>query len=134
MFSKIQNTYKQSGVSLFLAIIIVAVLLAIVLGINAIFIGQLRMVGEMGYSVIALNAADAGAEAVLMARQNPQNSPAAGCTEASPCPLGEAQYYLDIKTGGQGDCPAEINGRAIHYCIKSIGIYQNVRRAIETIY
>lgn len=125
---------KQLGISLFLAIIVMTLLLAIVLGLSKIFIGQLRMMSEVGYSVIALDAADAGIEAVLMYRNDPLNSPVAHCTKTFPCSLGEAQYYLDIQSGGQGNCPSQVGGRPIYYCITSIGLYRDVRRAIEITY
>lgn len=113
----------QSGTSLYLAIIIMVILLAIVLSLTTILLGQVAMVREMGYSVIALYAADAGIEEVLMDR----TSPSSPCTESTPCPLGDAEYYLDIRDNvADPNCP--------NFCIKSIGTYKEVSRAIEITY
>ncbi len=114
----------QRGVSLYLAMMVITILLGIALGISSIFLGQTKILRELGYSVIAFYAADAGIEDVLMNRDNPS----AICFEASPCPLANgASYYIDIRPAGVG-CPAA------NYCIKSIGQYKETRRAIEIQY
>jgi len=117
------NNKSQSGTSLYLVIIITTIFLAIVLGLSTIFLSQLVTLREMGYSVIAFYAADAGIEKVLMNRVFPSSI----CTESSPCSLGGAKYYLDIRdNAADSSCP--------NYCIKSIGTYQGVSRAIEITY
>ena len=100
-------------------------LLAIALGISSIFLGQVKVVSGLGYSVIAFYAADAGIESILMVREDtPPSSP---CTKISPCALSNgATYYLDIVAGGS--CSAA------NYCIKSIGSYKGTNRAIEITY
>jgi len=114
----------QRGVSLYLALMIMTMLLAIAFGLSAIFLGQTKMLRTMGHSVLAFYAADAGIEEVLMQRTNPSSV----CTEISPCSLTNgAQYYLVIRTPGP-DCAAD------NYCITSVGIYQETRRAIEITY
>ena len=114
----------QRGVSLYLAMIVMTVLLGIALGISSIFLGQTKILRGLGYSVIAFYAADAGIEEVLINRDSPNTI----CLEASPCSLANgAEYYLDIKPAGVG-CPA------VNYCIKSIGQYKETRRAIEIQY
>lgn len=113
---------RQSGVSLFLAIIILTVLLAIVLGLSTIFLGQMVMFREMGYSVIAFYAADAGIEKVLNQRDNPLSLNGYSATLDN-----GAKYSLSVLSSGPG-CSAQ------NYCIKSIGTYQEVRRAIEITY
>jgi len=125
----------QSGVSLYLAIIVTVILLAIVLGLTAILVSQMRMVREMGYSVIALSAADAGIEAVLTNQANPTSTDAyINCSSTVPgsfCPLSNgAKYYLEVLESGTGDCPASV----LNFCITSVGIYEGVRRAIEITY
>ena len=122
----------QSGVSLYLAIIVTVILLAIVLGLTAILVSQMRMVREMGYSVIALSAADAGIEAVLTNQANPTSTDAyINCSSTVPgnfCPLSNgAKYYLEILESGP-------NCGASNYCITSVGIYEGVHRAIEVTY
>ena len=114
---------RQSGASLFLAVITLTVFLAIVLGLSTIFLGQTRMFTEMGYSVIAFYAADAGIERVLSQKNNPLplNGYSATLTNGS-------KYRLLVFSSGESDCSAP------RYCIKSIGEYQGTYRAIEVIY
>jgi len=101
------------------------ILLAIALGVSTIFLGQVKSIREMGYSVIAFYAADAGIEEVLVDRANPNSS----CTELSPCDLDNgAQYYLNIVDGDDPNCDAN------YYCIKSVGVYKEIKRAIEISY
>jgi len=116
---KIQNSNK--GVSLYLALMIMTVLLAIALGLSSIFLGQAKMTQEMGYSVIAFYAADAGIEKVLTTRPNPSNIP-------ETILLNGAAYQVIVTPAGTGGCLAS------NYCIKSIGEYQETRRAIEIEY
>lgn len=114
----------QSGVSLYLAILVMVILLAIVLGLTAILIGQMKMVREMGYSVIALSAADAGIERALMEWGDESDTLALDGTGDT---LGEASYELSVFQTGP-ECTAT------NFCITSVGIYKGVRRAIEITY
>jgi len=124
IFYALSLTQRGRGVSLYLALMVMSILLAVALGISGIFLGQTKTFREMGYSVIALYAADTGIEEVLLSRANPVSS----CIEASPCELDNgAEYYLDIRPAGL-DCAAP------YYCIKSIGAYKEVKRAIEISY
>ncbi len=112
---------SQSGVSLFLTLMIMTILLAMALGLSAIFLGQVEIMRGMGHSVIALYAADAGIERVLMIRRTPSNIP------VTPLPNG-ATYQVFVTAGGTGGCAAP------NFCIRSIGTYKEVRRAIEINY
>jgi len=56
---------SQRGVSLYFSIIILSILLAIVLGLGTILVGQTRMIKGMGDSVGAFYGADTGIERVL---------------------------------------------------------------------
>jgi hypothetical protein len=123
--SKYKSGRGQSGVSVFLTIIIMTIFLAIVLGLSAIFLGQLVMFREMGYSITAFYAADTGIEAILMNWENPTSD----CTQTSPCKLSnQAEYYLDVTSSSTN--PACLK----KYCIKSFGIYKGVTRAIQYAY
>lgn len=57
--------FFQKGVSLLLALIILAIILAMVLGLSTILVSQIRIIRGMGYSVIAFYAADSGIEKTL---------------------------------------------------------------------
>ena len=118
------SKFSQKGISLYLSIMIMVILLAIVLGISGILIGQLKMMKGMENSIIAFYAADTGIEEVLMNRSNPTSS----CTKSSPCELGDARYYLEVKANGEGEC------NAANFCISSVGTYKGTQRAIEVLY
>jgi len=115
------NAKVQLGISLYLALMIMTILLAIALGLSTIFIGQTKMLREMGYSVIAFYAADAGIEKALVDRSNPNLNPDYYSDSLS----NGATYQIIVTVGGTGDCSA------INYCIKSIGTFKETRRAIE---
>ena len=118
------------GVSLYLTIIIISILLAIVLGLSAILVGQIKMLKGMENSVVAFYAADTGIERILMYRADPINNNT--CTKSNPCQLdneavdNEAEYYVEVEAGAA--CGAD------NYCIKSFGNYEGTIRAIEIKY
>ena len=58
---------SQKGVSLFLTMIILSIILAIVLGLSTILVGQMKTIRVMGHSVVAIYAADSGVEQMLKA-------------------------------------------------------------------
>lgn len=121
--SKFLKTSTNSGVSLYLAFMIMTVFLAIAFGISTIFLGQAKMIRTMGYSVVAFYAADAGIEKVLVDREGPNLTP----DYYSDSLTNGAIYQVSIIEGG-GDCPAP------NFCMKSIGNYRGTRRAIEITY
>jgi len=117
---------KQKGVSLYIAIMIIAILLAIVLGTGVILLGQLKVIKGMENSIMAFYAADTGIEEVLMTRGN--DPPTSVCTKISPCSLDNgAEYYIEVKVAGD-DCDAA------NFCIRSVGSYGGTKRAIEVEY
>jgi len=65
----------NKGVSLYLAILVMVVLLSIVLGLSTILLIQIRMVGEMEDSVMAFSVADSGIEKVLNEGENATDTP-----------------------------------------------------------
>ncbi len=110
---------SNKGVSIIFAVMIMTVSLAIALGVNVIFIRQLKMMKELDSAVVAFYAADHGIENALL-DYPPQNISGT---------LGEASFDVTVAAGGTGDCAAQWN-----YCIKSTGIYNNTRRAVEVAY
>ena len=113
---------KQKGASLYLALMVMTVMLAIALGLSSIFIGQTKTIKQMGNSVIALSAADTGIEVILLNRNKPANIPETALSNG-------ATYQVVVSRGGSSDCPAGSN-----YCIKSVGSYLGTKRAVEIIY
>jgi len=118
------NFNSKKGVSLLYAIFVVSILLAISFGISGILISQIKMLSEIGYSVVAFYAADSGVEKVLIDRQDPDLTP--GYYDDS---LNGATYEVFVTEGGTSECSANF-----YYCIKSIGTYENTKRAIEINY
>jgi hypothetical protein len=118
---KLFNSNK--GVSVYLAIMTVGILLALALGINAILIGQIKITREMGDSVVAFYAADSGIEQVLL-EDNPKNLDGyEGYLDNG------AKFNISVYSGGEGGCDPEKV-----FCIKSLGTYKKVKRAIEVQY
>ena len=150
----------QKGVSLYLTVIILAILLAISLGISTILLGQMKIIGEIGKSVVAFYAADTGIEKMLyndnQCRQYcPPPCPPECGSEEEPCPPDcrhEWEYCpCDNCAGWPDSCDGlpdntQINGSLDNYSsyeaiffiwnqisiIQSVGKYQGVQRAIET--
>lgn len=116
-----ENKYEK-GVSLYLALMVMMIILAMALGLSSILINQAKTIKQIGNSVIALSAADSGVEAVLLNRNNPANISETVLSNG-------ATYRVIVAAGGTGDCPIGNN-----YCIKSVGSYLGTRRAVEIIY
>ena len=113
----------QRGVTLYLGLIIMTIILAIALGLSAIFINQSKTIREMGNSVIAFYAADSGIEKVLMQRTDP--TPLNGYSETM---ANGATFTISVLSSGEEGCTAN------YFCVKSIGEYKETRRAIEITY
>jgi hypothetical protein len=90
---KLQTTKK--GVSLYLALIIMFILIAIGLGVSLIIVSQMKMIRGMGDSVIAFYGADTGIEHALYdVRQT--NPPGEGNVSGS---VGSASYVVNKLDG-----------------------------------
>lgn len=112
----------QRGSSLYLALMVMTILLDMALGLSSIFIGQTKTIKQIGNSVIALCAADTGIEVALLNRNNPINISETTLSNG-------ATYRVTVTASGTGNCPA-----GNYFCIKSIGSYLGVKRAIEITY
>ncbi|MFH1582252.1 MAG: hypothetical protein ABIA08_00640 [bacterium] len=112
---------EKKGISLIFVILIVSVILNIAFGVSSILMTQIKVLREIGYSVVAFYAADSGIENVLLTR------PPVDILETD---LGNgAIFKVEVISGGEGSCSPILN-----YCIKSIGSYNAAKRAIEIIY
>lgn len=129
------KNYKK-GVSLYVALLVLSVLISIALGLNTIVINQLKMVREFGNSVIALHAADSGVETALFCLYHPE----AGCPHCAPSSpldftcsttLGEATFEARVRPAGTTECPSPTFE---FYCIISTGRYKETSRAISAGY
>lgn len=126
------NLQAQRGVSLYMAVMVMALLFGIGLGMSALLLNQIDTLRGVGYSVLAFYATDAGIDRVLYIDQKncASQSDRVGCLHAAVDPLGiqalsnGAQYILTIESSG-GSCTAST------YCAKSVGTYQQSRRAVR---
>jgi hypothetical protein len=85
----------EKGISLYLAVVIISILLAIVLGLGAILFYQLQMTKEIGNSVVAFYGADTGIERALYDEINCFRQ-----TDIFNCPL----YGCSPDNNGDGYC------------------------------
>ena len=109
-------------------VFIMSILLAIGFGLSGILVQQIKMLGEIGYSVVAFYAADSGIEKVLVDRQAPNLTPGYYSCFLPTCSLSNGATYEVFVVPSGGSCSA------LNFCIKSIGKYQKVKRAIEISY
>lgn len=111
------------GISLYFGLIIMAIFLAVALGLTTILIGQMGIMKGMGDSVVAFYAADTGIEKILAMR---------GAFPGVPLeytfPNG-ATYIVTVTQGGTGGCAP-----SYYFCLKSIGSFRATKRAIEITY
>jgi len=136
------SKFSQKGVSLYLTIIIMVIFLAIVLGVSAILLGQLKMIKGMENSVIAFYAAETGIEKAL----NDIYSGSFGGFPYEDEPVGDAFYEVKVVCcqEGIGDCAWSVsnpcpvglspdsNCPASYLCVDSVGTYKETKRAIRT--
>ena len=113
-----------------------SVILAMGLGISGIIVQEIKTMAQVGYSVVSFYAADSGVEEALY---NLYKSPQKVSIHLGNC--GEALFEAEIKCGASmspTDCPPgfEIASdcNASNSCLKSIGVYQETKRAIEIKY
>ena len=139
---------SEKGISLFLTIVILAVVLSIILGLGAIFVSQIKTVREMENSVIALYAADSGVEQVLkdavagtpvQQRYNGQVGPPGNTADYEAivycCNQHPDNPAINCEFLGTSVCllpdPHPGDCKAARYCIRSVGTYRESKRAIE---
>lgn len=139
--------FSQKGVSLYIAVIILAIILAGVLGLSTILVGQIRAIRGIGYSVVALYAADTGIEQALYDVYEYFNSKTAPPSSYPSTSLDNGAEYevkevvccntlnSNCSLGGEGEdpCPTHVDSNcpASFFCIRSVGTYKEAKRAIE---
>lgn len=97
------NVFKNNrGVSLIIIFFILTIILAIVLSISVILYGQIKIIRNIGDSVVAFYAADSGVEKTLYydRQQVPLGGQRGLCNICNAC-LGDCTPGLD---GDPGDC------------------------------
>jgi len=122
-----KNKSGGGGVSLYFALMIMTVLLAIALGISTILFGQLKVMRGMENSIVAFYAADTGIEKELY-EEHPPGTHYSDYLDLNGNGFQDSEdsvYNVWVISAGGDSCPATVN-----YCIKSIGVYKETRRAI----
>lgn len=130
--------HTQEGFVLYFVVIVISVLLTVAVGASVIVSLQLRMTRNIENSMVALSAADAGAEKAfytvlqyLESRQEVPNITLQGSLEIG------SQFESYIQCPPENLLPdmcAQIVSAscdAENFCIFSTGIFQDTRRAIE---
>lgn len=129
----------QRGVSLYMAFMVMTMLFGIGLGMSSLLLSQLDTLKGVGYSVLAFYATDAGVERAIYednktcaSIQDMKKHVKCLADEIAAIPAGElalsngATFALLVEAGGQGGCPSGHD-----YCVKSVGFYQQTRRAVR---
>ena len=126
------KTNMEKGISIYLAMMIMTVLLGTALGVSALVIGRLSSLSGLGNSVMALYATDTGIEQVLFAdivnclgEVDPVVREACVRDNAvlQDTLANGAMYTIEITSAAS--CGASA------YCVKSTGEYNGSRRAIR---
>ena len=121
----------QKGVSIYIALMVMFILLGMTLGLTAILINQLRMYVEMEKSVVAFFAADTGMERFYYEIVSSGGQVQSEYTGQ----VGEASYTVEFYCGSQLlDCPvSQTTTCGDYFCVRSVGTYKDVQRSIEII-
>ncbi|OGZ62915.1 MAG: hypothetical protein A3H51_00500 [Candidatus Spechtbacteria bacterium RIFCSPLOWO2_02_FULL_38_8] len=134
MFHVIKLKLKnQSGVSLYLSVLVLAAVLAIGFGIASLLLGQLKTSRDIQKLMSVIYASDAGVERTLYKiRQNGDFTtcstlgPPAECEIPTTLLQNQASYKVIVLDPGVGWCDlSKIK------CIRSIGTLEDTNRAFE---
>ena len=122
--------YKSRGVSLYFAVVIVALLLSMALGMSTVALTQIKMIKGMGDSVIAFYAADSGVEHLLNLDKNCRQT---GCA-VPPCVAGcngLSDLFATSTTLSNGSSYKATFSSSAGIVIKGVGTYNTIKRAVE---
>ena len=110
------DTNSQKGVSLYITFLVMTTLLSIALSMSTFLVSEIKIMREMGKSVTAYYAAETGIERELY-EDNVVGTNYSGS-------IGNASYSVSVVAQGTEGC------LSANYCIKSVGHYKGVKRAI----
>lgn len=123
-----KNFNSQKGISLYYAVLIMSISLAVALGLNTIVVKSVGTTQEIKKSPPALHGADTGVEQALYDIKT-GNAGIGSSTEVT-WNLGDGrtvEYSYEITTSSPR-CPEDSL-----YCIEASGIYQGSKRFIDAI-
>ncbi len=118
---------KNKGVSLYLTVVILSLMLIFAFGISGLFIYQLKQLQDIGKSVSAFYAAETGIERTLWEISLGNFETACPDSQCQATLANNAVYATTKLDPGNDICPADI----ANYCLKSIGKYKDVNRGIK---
>ncbi len=118
---------NQKGASIYVALDILAIMMAIVVGISTVIVVQLSNLKEAGDSVVAFYAADAGIERTLWETKNNGAGPGDSFSDQFETIASYTTTIVATSTPPDTSCVAS------YYCIRSIGKYESsdTRRGIQ---
>jgi len=121
-FVKMIDSFNKTekGIAIILALFVLSIVLTIAISVSTILVSELQLGRTAGHSVPAFFAADSGIEKVLTNRNSPASIPETL--------LGNGAKFSVVVTPAGPGCTAD------NYCIKSVGVFQGTRRAIEITY
>ncbi len=139
---------SQNGFAVFLSVLIVGIILASVLGLSTILMGQQKTMKSFGHSIDAFYAAETGAEKAIFTALNAlRNEDTFNYNEAGSLDNGaDYEYFIYCCQHGdgnceleEGDCPAkdgtnsmtDEDCEATMFCVYSTGSFRGVKRTIE---
>lgn len=115
----------NQGVTIYLTVMLIAVILTISFSLTALFLAQTKFLRDIGFSVQAYYAAESGIEKSLYSAWLPSTSPQPQTEQMD----NTASFAVWIIAPGDSGCPAG----ALNYCVKSIGAYKGVQRGIRVV-
>lgn len=119
---------------MYFALVVLTIIIGIVVGMSSMIISQIRMVRGMEQSVVAFYAADSGIEKalrILPGLFSAGELPHYGSPESILLNGEIATYQIQIEGGLLAPGGPHGNCDKNYYCIKSMGDYKGIRRAIE---
>ncbi|MEA3453258.1 MAG: hypothetical protein U9Q96_02920 [Patescibacteria group bacterium] len=125
---------RQKGAILYFTIVIMSILLAAVFSIGSVVLVQIKTIREAGDSVMAFYAADTGIETALNDIYD-----STFISDYGPIFIDGPSYTYEVWVTQPDVIPLPLGGAITpsadctgdYYCIKSIGTYGNIKRAIE---
>ncbi|MDD5750162.1 MAG: hypothetical protein PHU56_00725 [Candidatus Pacebacteria bacterium] len=112
---KIKKTGKERGAALYLTMMILAVVSASFFTLTGVLVSQIKITGNLSNSVMAFAAADAGIEDALYKIRRQDYS--------------SGTFSGTLSNGGSYTVTVVLQGSLT--VARSVGVYQNSRRALE---
>ena len=125
--TKQKNNSRSRGLSLYLAVVIMTVLMSIAFGMSTILVGRLKNLETIGDSVVAFYAADSGIEQALK-NSNDATYSATGYLDLNGNGMqdsADSTYEVHGIANGVQNCPVTYD-----YCVKAVGTYRTTKRTI----